>query len=70
MFFLLDGEGQHIGPFKNREAVARFIKMMALSGEDWADNQVVEQGGEDPLLTTSEARATRWPRRLYGRREF
>jgi hypothetical protein len=47
MIYLLDGGGQHVGPFKNREDVERFIKMMALCGEDWADNKTVEGGGDD-----------------------
>lgn len=36
-----------MGPFKNRENVERFIEMMALCGEDWADNKIVEGGGHD-----------------------
>ncbi len=47
MIYLLDEDGQHIGPFKNREYVERFIKMMALCGEDWAGNTIVEGGGDD-----------------------
>jgi hypothetical protein len=47
MIYLIDGRGQHIGPFKNRENVERFIGMMALCGEDWADNKIVEGGGDD-----------------------
>ena len=46
MIYLLDEDGQSIGPFKNREDVERFIKMMALCGEDWAGNKIV-QGGEN-----------------------
>jgi hypothetical protein len=45
MFFLVDGGGQHIGPFKNHDAVARFIEMMTLSGDGWLVNQIVEEGG-------------------------
>jgi hypothetical protein len=47
MIYLLDGGGQHIGPFENREGVERFIKMMALCGENWADNKIIEGGGDD-----------------------
>ena len=47
MIYLLHGAGQHIGPFENREEVERFIKMMALCGENWADSKIVEGGGED-----------------------
>ncbi len=47
MIYILDGGGHHVGPFKNRENVERFIKMMALCGEDWADNKIVEEGGDD-----------------------
>jgi len=49
MIYLLDESGRHVGPFENREAVDRFIKMMALCGEDWADSKVLEEGGEDAL---------------------
>ena len=47
MIYLLDGGGQHIGPFENCEEVDRFIKMMALCGENWADNKIVQGGGAD-----------------------
>lgn len=46
MLYILDGERAQIGPFKNREKAERFIKMMALCGEDWADNTIVERGGD------------------------
>jgi hypothetical protein len=47
MIFLLDGGGKHVGPFESREAVERFIRMMALCGENWADSKIVEGGGEN-----------------------
>jgi hypothetical protein len=47
VIYILDGGGQHIGPFKNRENVERFIKMMALCGENWAGNKIVEGGRDD-----------------------
>ncbi len=47
MIYIVGGGGQHIGPFKDREHVERFIKMMALCGEDWADNEIVEGAGHD-----------------------
>jgi hypothetical protein len=47
MVYMLHGKGQPVGPFKNREHGKRFIKMMALCGEDWADNKIVEGGGDD-----------------------
>ena len=46
MIYILDGEGQPVGPFKNRENVKRFIKMMALCSEDWTDSRIVAGGGE------------------------
>jgi hypothetical protein len=49
MIFLLDGSGKHVGPFENREAVERFIEMMSLCGENWADSKIVEGGGNDAL---------------------
>ena len=47
MIYLLDAGGQRVGPFKDRESVERFIELMALCGEDWADDKIVEGGGED-----------------------
>jgi len=47
MIYILDGGRRQIGPFKNRENVERFIEMMALCGEDWADNKIVEGGWDD-----------------------
>lgn len=47
MMYLIGGSGQHIGPFESREDVERFIGMMALCGEDWGDNTIVEGGRED-----------------------
>lgn len=47
MIYLIDGQGQHVGPFENRDSVERFIGMMALCGEDWADNKIVEGDCED-----------------------
>ena len=47
MIFLLDGSGKNVGPFENREAVERFIQMMALCGEDWADSKIVEGSGNN-----------------------
>jgi len=44
MMYLLDGAGKHIGPFENREGVERFIQMMALCGENWVDNKIIEEG--------------------------
>ena len=45
--FLLDEIGTHIGPFESREAVERFIKMMALCDDNWAARELVEGGGND-----------------------
>ncbi len=44
MIYIRDGGGQPVGPFKDREHVERFIRMMTLCGEQWADNGVVERG--------------------------
>lgn len=46
MIYLLDVRGHHVGPFRNRECVERFINMMALCGEDWAESRILD-GGED-----------------------
>jgi hypothetical protein len=55
VIYLLDGAGQRIGPFDNREGVERFINMMALCGEDWADNKIV-RGERDDAVGQNPAR--------------
>jgi hypothetical protein len=47
MIYILDGGGHHVGPFKNRGNVQCFIKLMAMCGEDWAGNKIVEIAGGD-----------------------
>jgi hypothetical protein len=56
MIYLLDDGGHPIGPFKNREEVERFIGMMALCGENWADHEIVP-GGSDDAPMQNPARA-------------
>jgi len=75
MIYLLDNEGQQIGPFENRNEVERFIEMMALCGESWADHKIVEGNGEDapgknPALTGFCAKPSKGAYRLklVGRR--
>ena len=75
MLYVLGQDGQHIGPFENREAVERFIKMMALCGENWADGKIVEGGGngapgQDPSQMDSCAHRLRGTNKLklVGRR--
>lgn len=46
MIYLIDGRGHHIGPFKNQDSVQRFIRMMALCGEEWVDSEVLEGNAE------------------------
>ena len=47
VIYLSDGRGRQVGPFENREGVERFIKMMTLCGENWADNEIIEGSGDD-----------------------
>ena len=49
MIYLLSKSGKHVGPFENCDAVDRFIKMMALCGEDWGDSKILEEGVKDAL---------------------
>jgi hypothetical protein len=49
MIYLREGGGQFVGPFKNRKEAERFIKLMALCGENWADTKVVEEEGVDSI---------------------
>jgi hypothetical protein len=65
MIFLLDGSGKHVGPFENREAVERFIKMMALCGENWADSKIVE-GGRNDAPGQNPAQMDSFANRLKG----
>ena len=47
MIYLIDREGQPIGPFENRGAIERFIEMMALCDENWADKKIIEGSGDN-----------------------
>ena len=47
MIYLIDVRGHLIGPFENRKDVQRFIGMMALCGENWADSKIVPGAGDD-----------------------
>jgi len=47
MIYLIDRGGQPVGPFENREAIERFVEMMALCGENWAENKIIGGGGYD-----------------------
>lgn len=76
MIYLIDKMGQRIGPFENRENVKRFIGMMALCGEDWADHKIVEghwddSSGRDPApMGFCAGPRKNVCRRMYGRRVF
>jgi hypothetical protein len=63
MIYLIDGRGHLIGPFENRENVERFIGMMALCGENWADNKIVWGGGDD-APGQNPAQMDSWSNRL------
>jgi hypothetical protein len=49
MIYLREGGGQYVGPFKSRKEAERFIKLMELCGENWADTEVVEEDGVDSI---------------------
>ena len=55
MIYLREEGGRYVGPFKGREAAERFIKMMELCGENWADTEIVEEDRIDSM-----ARQTEW----------
>jgi hypothetical protein len=75
MIYLLDSAGQQIGPFENREEVERFVRMMALCGESWADNKIIEGGSNDsyaqnpaPATPCSTPGKSVYKLKLVGRR--
>jgi hypothetical protein len=43
MIYLREAGGQYVGPFKSREDAERFIRLMELCGENWADSEIVEE---------------------------
>ena len=54
MIYLREEEGQYVGPFKSRQDADRFIKLMELCGEDWADTEIVEEQGVDSIAGLAE----------------
>ena len=54
MIYLREGGGQYVGPFKSRYEVERFIGLMRLCGENWADTEVVEEDGIDSIAPQLE----------------
>lgn len=75
MIYLIDEQGQQIGPFEERDDVERFIGMMALCGEDWADNRIVEADLDDssgqnraPMGSCANARKSAYRLKLVGSR--
>jgi len=42
MIYLREEGGEYVGLFKSRKDAERFIKLMELCGENWADTEVVE----------------------------
>jgi hypothetical protein len=50
MIYLREEGGQYVGPFKSLKDAERFIKLMELCGENWADTEVVE--GENGVDST------------------
>jgi hypothetical protein len=43
MIYLREVGGQYVGPFKSRQDAERFVGLMEMVGEDWADSEVVEE---------------------------
>ncbi len=54
MIYLREGGGKYVGPFKSREEAERFIKLMELCGENWEDNEVVEEDGIESITAQKE----------------
>ena len=47
---------QYVGPFKSRRDAGRFIGLMKLCGENWADMEFVEKGPADPVAALQTGR--------------
>jgi hypothetical protein len=47
VIYLREVGGKYVGPFKSREDAERFIRLMELCGENWADSEVVEEDCND-----------------------
>jgi hypothetical protein len=41
MIYLREQGGQYVGPFRSRKDAERFIGLMQLCGENWADTEIV-----------------------------
>jgi hypothetical protein len=55
MIYLIEAGGQYVGPFKTRMHAERFIELMELCGEDWADTEVVEEDRNDSVAGRKES---------------
>ena len=56
MIYLHRAGAQYVGPFKSRLDAGRFIGLMKLCGEDWADMEFVEKGPADPVAALQTGR--------------
>ena len=54
MIYLCEAGGQYVGPFKSRRDAERFIRLMELCGEDWADSEVVEEDSTDSMAEQTD----------------
>ena len=43
MIYLHEQGGQYVGPFRSRKDAERFIGLMQLCGENWADTEIVDE---------------------------
>ncbi len=55
MIYLREAGGQYVGPFKSRKDAERFIRLMELCGEDWADSEIVEEDCDDSMGEQTDA---------------
>ncbi len=67
MIYLHRAGAQYVGPFKSRLDAGRFIGLMKLCGEDWADMEFVERGQDVSVAALKTKRIQRRSLRPSGK---
>ncbi len=67
MIYLHRAGAQYVGPFKSCLDAGRFIRLMKLCGEDWADMEFVERGRDMSVAALKTERIQRRSLRPSGK---
>lgn len=67
MIYLHRAGAQYVGPFESRMDARRFIGLMKLCGEDWADMEFVERGQDVSVAALKTERIQRRSLRPSGK---